>query len=663
MFTGSPQGATSYTGSQQVGSTTVGAGNSAKTISCTSCRQRKTKCDRVKPRCGNCVRAGYQCEFLERKKPAATQRRTLKMLEARLANVETQLVAGAQSMYLEEPTEQTIDIVGRNHLDGGTNIERQDPALLHLSSISIGGQSTNPLVPASQGPANELTDTGMQECLPPEDMINELNRLYFEKFHSSLPMIHKYRYYASMEKGPQTRPPVCLRYAIWATAASFSENYRSFEDLLYKRARQYIEADEMKPGEQFATLYHAQTWCLLSMYEVTKAYFSRSWMSVGRAICLVQKLGLSNLDIEDTRTKYLSLSALDWIELEEGRRTFWTAFYGDRWASTLTGWPMILDENKINTNIPASEESFEEGFPQETVSLSVARSRGGGRSLSPFGGLLLTTALYGYQHQHSHQADLDDHPRDFEIGQFGKRHRILDNVVSNTFMFLPEHLRLPAALRNMTVVFTHVSLHTLVILQHQIVIRHAISKELGAGVLGQGQARILTAAEEIANIMRLVSNQEASEMPSWVGFCLFVAARAFVKDDKSAPLQHSRLANIQFLISIMKTIGCQHPITNYFAAQLELEAQTAGLVLSSPTQRSDYMPEPDTFTSVTFNGSTYSTNNDRSLRSGIPTFPGVGTDFPASHNELTSRSFPKTSPEYGGGSHITTNERFSDSFW
>lgn len=71
-------------------------------------------------------------------------------------------------------------------------------------------------------------------------------------------------------------------------------------------------------------------------------------MSVGRAICLVQKLGLSNLDVEDTRLKHLSLPAHDWIELEEGRRTFWAAFYADRWASTMTGWPMILDETKVS---------------------------------------------------------------------------------------------------------------------------------------------------------------------------------------------------------------------------------------------------------------------------------------------------------------------------
>lgn len=53
---------------------------------------------------------------------------------------------------------------------------------------------------------------------------------------------------------------------------------------------------------------------------------------------------------------------------------------------------------------------------------------------------------------------------------------------------------------------------------------------------------------------------------------------------KINPLDDSRLGNIQILFRIMKSIGLQHPITDHFATQLELEIQTAGLVLITPTQ-------------------------------------------------------------------------------
>jgi shikimate kinase len=56
------------------------------------------------------------------------------------------------------------------------------------------------------------------------------------------------------------RPPVCLRYAMWALAATFSDKYSQYEDLLYERARRYAEAAEMKvrPHIQLGLRTHAE---------------------------------------------------------------------------------------------------------------------------------------------------------------------------------------------------------------------------------------------------------------------------------------------------------------------------------------------------------------------------------------------------------------------
>lgn len=58
-------------------------------------------------------------------------------------------------------------------------------------------------------------------------------------------------------------------------------------------------------------------------------------------------LGLYRLDVDKAGVKTILPPAQDWIELEERRRTFWAAFYGDRWASSGTGWPMIIQENEV----------------------------------------------------------------------------------------------------------------------------------------------------------------------------------------------------------------------------------------------------------------------------------------------------------------------------
>jgi hypothetical protein len=70
---------------------------------------------------------------------------------------------------------------------------------------------------------------------------------------------------------------------------------------------------------------------------------------VGRTCRLAQLLGLYRLDDEDSHEKKNILPPpQDWIELEERRRTFWAAFYGDRWSSSGTGWPMIIDDGDVS---------------------------------------------------------------------------------------------------------------------------------------------------------------------------------------------------------------------------------------------------------------------------------------------------------------------------
>lgn len=70
-------------------------------------------------------------------------------------------------------------------------------------------------------------------------------------------------------------------------------------------------------------------------------------MSIGRFVRMVHMLGLHRLDGERMDVKQILPVPRDWIELEERRRTFWAAFYGDRWASSGTGWPMTIDEREV----------------------------------------------------------------------------------------------------------------------------------------------------------------------------------------------------------------------------------------------------------------------------------------------------------------------------
>jgi phytoene/squalene synthetase len=65
-----------------------------------------------------------------------------------------------------------------------------------------------------------------------------------------MPMLHKYRYLSSLSLPQHMQPPICLRYAIWAQGASVSDDYKQYEEVLYERARKYVEQAEMKVSSE-----------------------------------------------------------------------------------------------------------------------------------------------------------------------------------------------------------------------------------------------------------------------------------------------------------------------------------------------------------------------------------------------------------------------------
>lgn len=135
----------------------------------------------------------------------------------------------------------------------------------------------------------EMIGLGLEEPLPPQESIDELHQIYFEKIHPSLPMIHKFRYLAAMNLAPNQRPPVTLRYAMWTLAASVSEKYMNLREHFYQRSRKYIEMDYLKGhGENMISVAHAQTHILLASFEFKMMYFPRAWMSTGSAARLCQ---------------------------------------------------------------------------------------------------------------------------------------------------------------------------------------------------------------------------------------------------------------------------------------------------------------------------------------------------------------------------------------
>jgi hypothetical protein len=93
-----------------------------KTISCVSCRKRKLKCDRIKPKCGTCTRLRHECEYPERRRTLGSKRRNMKELEARLGmNIPSrqERVSLTVPSTSRNPTRCRIQDVGRSEYDFG----------------------------------------------------------------------------------------------------------------------------------------------------------------------------------------------------------------------------------------------------------------------------------------------------------------------------------------------------------------------------------------------------------------------------------------------------------------------------------------------------------------------------------------------------------------
>ncbi|KAL3427794.1 fungal specific transcription factor [Phlyctema vagabunda] len=574
-----------------------------KRIACIICRKRKLKCDGTKPSCSTCTRLGHNCAYDEVRRKSGPKRGYVKALEERLKQVETLLKTQEPVNPAPQPDTAPKPFGNTNTNTGGPQAS-QPNADFNISNPSIGVTGgvntdrwdftgTSPQAPLDDlGFANSMTmnmglddntftwemiGLGLEEPLPPQETIDELHQIYFDKIHPSTPMIHKYRYLAAMNLAPNQRPPVTLRYAMWTLAASVVEKFMDLRDHFYQRSRKYMELDTLKGhGEHMISVAHAQTHTLLASYEFKMMYFPRAWMSTGSAIRMCQMMGLHRLDGVGLDVKQCLPAPRDWTEREERRRTFWMAFCEDRYASIGTGWPMNIDEKDILTDLPASDEAFEMSKPESTQSLTDSMSPTGASRLSAFAGVVLMACLFGRNLIHLHRPDADDRDHDLN-GEFWKRHRNMDNILLNTSLSMPSHLKLPNGLSSPNIVFVTMNIHTSTICLHQAAIYKADKNKLPASISAESKVRCITAANEIASVMRMISHMDLSAMNPFISFCLYVAARVFVQYLKSRPDDGQIGDSLRFLLSAMNALKRKNPLTESFLVQLDVDLESLGM--------------------------------------------------------------------------------------
>ncbi|KAI0887468.1 uncharacterized protein GGS22DRAFT_157229 [Annulohypoxylon maeteangense] len=567
-----------------------GSGKSGpESLSCVSCRNRKLKCDRVKPKCKRCEKANLECVFPESRRRPAFKRRNVKELEARLAQVEVLLKEAGQNgsrppqqktaedadIQSGEATENTIfeglDFTAPDFLyDGDTQFSfQQDPT----TSFS-GGNSSGQDQGSTPFNGSLIDIGGVYERLPPFEVMEDLNRIFFASQKHLIPIIHPSRYLQSFYSAPHMKPPMCLQYAIWALASHGHPKYNMYHDIFYRRARQYTETDEMKSyGEHFITVAHAQAYCVIATYEAKTMMFTRAAMTCAKGVRLAEMMGLHRLDGAAEEISPTLLPPKDWAELEERRRTFWGIFCIDSHCSISTGWPFLIDTAEVTTLLPAPEAAFESGQQEDTYTLHEAFK---GQQYSSFAGAVLICHIHNQILKHVHRPRPNDNPDNYEYGEYWQRHREIDNTLSSAFIFLPSSFRLPDNFRDPIAVHTNLNLHASIICLHHAAIERIDTYKLPESAKKISHDRLTTAAQEIVNIVKLTSHVASSPKSPLTALSMYCAASVYTYLCKAnqAP---THLDNLDFIISAMEALGRTHYITRAFLRQVVVDIERNGI--------------------------------------------------------------------------------------
>lgn len=251
----------------------------------------------------------------------------------------------------------------------------------------------------------------------------DLDQLFFDRSNTFLPIIQQYRYFQRSRPGPTSPSHLCLQSAVWTMAAALSSQFQHLRDALYHDT---LEKLGHTPAEDDASrLEHAQAWILVAIYEFMQAPFQRAWISVGRAIRLVQLMRLNEID----KVSDLEVDPEAFIEKEERRRTFWMAFCLDRCSCVLEGLPLTLNEQEISTRLPSSEEVFQSGTPVTMPFLSEVVTTPDPNLLSPFAESIIFTTIWGRGFLHERKS-VNEHAFGNASREFCERQLWLDDMLT-----------------------------------------------------------------------------------------------------------------------------------------------------------------------------------------------------------------------------------------
>ncbi|KAI5477187.1 hypothetical protein MNV49_006631 [Pseudohyphozyma bogoriensis] len=332
---------------------------------CLTCRQRKIKCDGVKPCCGGCAKSARAhgedpttiiCNYDEpergEKRKRASGQNKVSQLEAKIAELE-QIIAASTTAQQQQNARPPIPSTSAastfveasistydngpftpNSLDAllkaseeypGQNIggfEDATPAFFNNSAPTTTTSQPYTLpVPNETPPVTppdillELFYPSWPRDLPTPALVTRLIDVFFSKTHAASGMIHQGRFLASMQLPPNNSgfPHVSLIHAMLATAARLvSDTFFDHEDSYWSKevpgetpcdfhARKAKAAIDAAIGTGSKLFQVMQASTLICYYSYSAARFVEVWLYCGLTTRMATPLGLNHLRASQTR--------------------------------------------------------------------------------------------------------------------------------------------------------------------------------------------------------------------------------------------------------------------------------------------------------------------------------------------------------------------------
>ncbi|KAF4827288.1 hypothetical protein CGCTS75_v008364 [Colletotrichum tropicale] len=239
---------------------------------------------------------------------------------------------------------------------------------------------------------------------------------------------------------------------------------------------------------------------------------------------------------------------------------------------------MQADEMRIHTRLPASDKAFEAGLEELTSPLTSILNQEG-QNFSSFAGRVLASSLFYQAFQQSSQNIPDEEAQDVKTSLYWKRHREIDNDLASLLNCLPDDLKLPNSIRCQNATFVNIILHTSIILLHRAALSTIERVGTPHHMIRQCRMRLVAAAEEILNILRMMPDVNDMLKNPMLTFSMYMASLVFLDQPTSTEPDYQRQENLDFTLRLMilaaKTWG--NPVTRSMAIQLAVDMRQRGL--------------------------------------------------------------------------------------